>query len=489
MGAHAVAAQHQRLGLGNGVDDQAVLVRPQVFAAAPGHNKFHGHHILPLVQQLKKGVLAIGARLAPDDGGRGRAQALACVGDALAVALHLQLLQIRRQAAQAMAVGGNAAAAQVAKIAVPNVQQRQAQRQIVPNGGIEKVRIHGVRPGQQVAKLLLPNGNGNRQANGRPQRKAPPHPVRKLQAAGDAKRLRCRHIGGQRHKVLGNRHRGRGLGAAALAQKPFAGRVGVEHGLGRGEGFGGNQKQRRFRPHLAQHMAQLMPIDVRDKVKALARIHPILQPLHHHLGPQVRAANADVHNVGNLAIGAHLLGQRQHGVQGVVRGGQGVPLRLGPGLHHRVLAQLPAIARHAQQPVHGGAPLGGVDRLARQHGIAPRLPAAVVRQGLQQGFGLGGAKVFRQIGVHVRRLLAVLGQALRVAGKRLGQIEVRHVVLVMGRQGRPGGGGAATHAPAPAWRSKSSSLRVSTAKARMPSASFSVAMASSFRAKRKLASS
>ena len=61
-----------------------------------------------------------------------------------------------------------------------------------------------------------------------------------------------------------------------------------------------------------------MPVHIRHKVKSLARCHEVLQRQHGHLRSQVRAANADVHHVGDLRIGADLLGIGQHGLEGVV---------------------------------------------------------------------------------------------------------------------------------------------------------------------------
>ncbi|MNZ72354.1 hypothetical protein D3C78_907320 [compost metagenome] len=66
--ALVLAPHHQGLGLGHGVDQQAVVVRPQVFAAAAQGDEFDGNHILALVQHLEERVLAVGARLAPDNG-------------------------------------------------------------------------------------------------------------------------------------------------------------------------------------------------------------------------------------------------------------------------------------------------------------------------------------------------------------------------------------------------------------------------------------
>ena len=63
-----------------------------------------------LVQHLEIRMLAVGAGLAPQHGRRVKWQRLAVAVDALAVAFHFKLLQVRRPAPQRAAVGRNAAA-------------------------------------------------------------------------------------------------------------------------------------------------------------------------------------------------------------------------------------------------------------------------------------------------------------------------------------------------------------------------------------------
>jgi hypothetical protein len=93
-------------------------------------------------------MLPIGAGLAPDHRRSAGGELHSILVDAFAIALHLQLLQIGRQAAQSMAVWGDAAAGKLAEIAIPDVQQSQAHREIVLQRGCEKVGVHRVRAAQ-----------------------------------------------------------------------------------------------------------------------------------------------------------------------------------------------------------------------------------------------------------------------------------------------------------------------------------------------------
>ena len=230
-----------------------------------------------------------------------------------------------------MAVGRNAAAVKTTEIAIPYIQHAQTQGQVVRIGSAEKMRIHSMRALQHISELRCANGNRNRQTNGGPQGKASTDPVPESQSTRHPK-LRCRRcVGGQGHKMLLN------IGfRAAVGQKPCARRVRIEHGFRRRERFGGDQEQCALRFDLAQHMPQFMPINVRDKVKVLSGLHPVFQRLHHHLRAQVRAANANIDHIRDTRIAAHLLGQRQHGIQHAVHLLQRLLHRRSPRLHHRV---------------------------------------------------------------------------------------------------------------------------------------------------------
>ena len=86
-------------------------------------NKFNRYDRRALVQHLKVRMLPVGAWLAPQNRRGLKGQSLALCINTLAVAFHFKLLQIGGQAAQGVAVGGDAAAGKAVKVAVPNVQQ------------------------------------------------------------------------------------------------------------------------------------------------------------------------------------------------------------------------------------------------------------------------------------------------------------------------------------------------------------------------------
>jgi hypothetical protein len=114
------------------------------------------------------------------------------------------------------------------EVAVPNIEQRQLHRQVVLQRSGAEVFIHGMRAGQQLTKVLRTDGNGNRQADGRPHGVAPPHPVPEAESSIDAELGRHLHIAGQSAEMPSDV-------ATALRQKPSLGRPGIGHGLQGGE--------------------------------------------------------------------------------------------------------------------------------------------------------------------------------------------------------------------------------------------------------------
>ena len=179
----------------------------------------------------------------------------------------------------------NAPAGEAMKVAVPDIQQGQAHRQVGGQGRGAEMFVHGMGTGQKISKSLRPDRDGNGQPDRRPHRIAPPHPVPKAKSGGDAKRVGRRHIGRQRRKVAC------GIGTA-LRQKPGLGGGRVGHGLDGSKGLAGNQKDGAVGFEVQQLGRQLMAIDVAHKVQALATLGRIgigkrIQRQHRHLWPQV----------------------------------------------------------------------------------------------------------------------------------------------------------------------------------------------------------
>ena len=173
-----------------------------------------------------------------------------------------------------------------------------------------------------------------------------------------------------RHEVLGD-----GLGIAERAQAPVAGGVRIGHGFQRGEGLGGDDKQRLRRVEISSGLGEIGAVDVRHKMEGqIAGAVGFERFVGHHRA-EVRAADADVDDVTDAFAGvplpcaaAHLAGEVGHALQHLVH------------LRHHVLAihddRLPL--RGAQRHVQHGTILRDVDPVAAEHGVdavhAVRMP-------------------------------------------------------------------------------------------------------------------
>ena len=115
-------AERQRLGLGEDVGQQHVVVPAERVERVAEGDEVARDQLRPLMDQLIKRVLAVGARLAPVD----RPGLVIDFGpverDVLAVALHRQLLEVGREALQVLLVGQNGDGLRAEEIAVPDRQ-------------------------------------------------------------------------------------------------------------------------------------------------------------------------------------------------------------------------------------------------------------------------------------------------------------------------------------------------------------------------------
>ena len=95
-------------------------------------------------------MLAVGARLAPDDRAGLRRDHLAVQIDMLAVALHLQLLEIGRETRRdCVEYGITPRRLRAEEVVVPDRQQAQQQRQVLLRRRGAEMLVHGVEAGEQ----------------------------------------------------------------------------------------------------------------------------------------------------------------------------------------------------------------------------------------------------------------------------------------------------------------------------------------------------
>src|SRR5207247_6253177 len=110
------------------------------------------------MEKLVEGVLADGALHAPHDRYRGVIQNPACAVDALAVRLHLELLQVCGQQAQRARIRQHRVRRSAEEIAVPHPDQRHQHRDVLLERRLREVAIDLVRAGQEFLKCVETHG-------------------------------------------------------------------------------------------------------------------------------------------------------------------------------------------------------------------------------------------------------------------------------------------------------------------------------------------
>ena len=163
-----------------------------------------------------------------------------------------------------------------------------------------------------------------------------------------------------------------------------------------------------------------MAVDIAHKVEPFAGGGKGIERDGGHLRPQVRATNSNIDHIRDGGVRPHLLCVGQHGDQ------RGMHLGL---LHcYGFSSCLRFIGvrcgRISQQDMPHRTLLGAVDLVARKHGVAMLLHAALPCQVQQQRFAGGVDTVLGQVRKHQGGGLAEALEPLGVLCKSLAQIQV-----------------------------------------------------------------
>ncbi len=122
VGAHLVgsATERQRLGLGEEVGHEDVLVDIDLVRRVHHADEVGGDELRALMDELVVGVLAVGTGLTPDDLAGLRRDRTALAIDRLAVALHRELLEVRSEVGEVVAVGKHREGLGAEEVVVPD---------------------------------------------------------------------------------------------------------------------------------------------------------------------------------------------------------------------------------------------------------------------------------------------------------------------------------------------------------------------------------
>ncbi len=269
--------------------------RIQGMAGINRGDELDGRHDRTLMQQLEHSMLRVGADATPCNRCRRPIDRLAIARHALAIALHLQLLEIGWQQPQPLIIGEQGARLAPHDTRIILVHESRDQRGVPGRIGQPEVPVHRRRALQQAFKRIPAKRQSSRETDGRPERIAPAYRLGKRQDARfvHAPFDRLVGIGGQRnHLAIGIIH--------PRLDKPVDRARGVQHGFGGGEGFGRNGDQCRFRIKARDRPLQRGPVNIGHDRHVIART-VAAQRVDDQVRPQRRPADADMQDMADRA--------------------------------------------------------------------------------------------------------------------------------------------------------------------------------------------
>ncbi len=159
-----------------------------------------------LVNQLVERMLAIGSRLAPINCAGLVVHVSAVERDVLAVALHRQLLQIRRETLQVLLVGKDAGSLRAEKVAVPDGKQAHQHGQILFEWRGAEMLVHLVEAAEHRAEIIRADGQHGGKADRGIHRIAPADPIPEFEHVGgiDTELGDFGGVGGDGDEMLGD---------------------------------------------------------------------------------------------------------------------------------------------------------------------------------------------------------------------------------------------------------------------------------------------
>ena len=137
-------AVHQGFGLGKEVGEQLLVVIANLVVAVGRGDEVARNHLGALVDQLVEGVLAVGARFAPEDRAGLVVHALGVAIDGLTVRFHVGLLEVGSEAMEVLVVREHRVAGSAEEVVVPHADEGEDNRHVlVGRSGLEML-IHFV---------------------------------------------------------------------------------------------------------------------------------------------------------------------------------------------------------------------------------------------------------------------------------------------------------------------------------------------------------
>ena len=391
-------AERESLGLCEEVGHELVVEIADGIVGLRAADEVAGNKVGTLMDELIERVLAVRAGLAPLDGTGSVSYSLAVLVDALAVRLHIHLLEISGEARKILIVRKDAVALCSVAVMVENTKKRENDGHVALEAGRTEMAVHLVVALQKLLVVIAANGDHKRKTDRRGERVAAADPIPKAEHILDVDTEIGNFLRGGRNgdKVLCD-----SLLGAELLDEPCLSGLGVGHGLLGRERLRRDDKERLIGLHLTKRLGEMGRVDVGDEEELHIALRVGRKREISHYGTEIAAADTDVDDVLDALAGKALplsvadrVGEISHRSEHLPHAGHdvlAVDLDLRLGIH---------IAKCGMK---NGAAFGGVDLLTREH---------LLDFGLEIGFLGELDKCFHHLAVD-----AVLGIVEEPAGR------------------------------------------------------------------------
>mmetsp|Transcript_2103 Transcript_2103/g.4985 ORF Transcript_2103/g.4985 Transcript_2103/m.4985 type:complete len:470 (+) Transcript_2103:526-1935(+) len=422
-------AHHERLGLCEKVGEQNRVVLSGLVLRDTRRQEVRRDDLRTLMQELVEGVLPVGPRLAPDNRARRLSRVRPRKRAALAVALHVALLEVGGEAVHVLVVRQHRHALAAEEVVVPHAKHRHHHRKVLRQRRLAEVLVHSVRARQQLRKILITDADSDGGSDRAPERVAPPDPVPEPEHVvfRDAKRLARSGVGRDGRKMLLHRA---DVGPKG-GEEPRLGRVRVQNRLLGGEGLRADEEEGGLSVDELERLGHVRPVHVADE-EHFGAVGVGFQRLCHHHRPEVRPANPNVHHMGDGLAGVALALPRAYRIRERLHLGEhGVHVR------HHVLAvdKDRAVGAVPQRHVQDRAVLGDVDGLAGKHRLTLLHHPGVLGEGAEELHRLGRDAVLAVVQQNPLHLHAELLETGRVFFEEGPHVDVLDALVVLLQRG------------------------------------------------------
>ena len=244
-------AKRKSLGLRKEISHELVVKITNRIVRHGAANEVARDEVSPLVDELIERVLAVRARLAPLDGSCRVGDGLAVLVYALAVGLHIHLLEIRGEARKILVIRKNRVALRAIAVVIEDAEKRENDRHIALKARSPEVAIHLVVALEKLLVIVAANRDHKRKTDCGRKRIAPADPIPEAEHILDinTKLGNLVRRSRKRHKVL--RY---SLLRAKLLNEPILGGLGVGHGLLSRKRLGRHNEERLLGLDFAEHL-------------------------------------------------------------------------------------------------------------------------------------------------------------------------------------------------------------------------------------------